>query len=338
MHEQEQLDEELEASPKRASGNQLWGISFGSETPKKARPRLFSPMQSEIEDEFVRPEPVSAKELMKRHRKLVMGFSESDSDSDFRGSSASDSGSRPRPTKKRKRPSTSPPRMPPPSPLQSQFSISTVAWIPPGEENKQEQSLGDELRSAGLGAEDPVIPGMVRDVPANEPVNKRVRGRDTDWEAIEAAEPEKNPDAKWCALCKLTQRTVDIGADNPFLGDLRKHAFDNWAKIPPEEMGAQLQELWNTTLRPYATPENLRQPCHKQQMWRHFAYHDRTTYIQMEVDSEKYQKLVDRLFDEEEEEQALTSNPRKLSAFLKLQQMKERHNDKLEKLRPRNVL
>ena len=305
----------------------------------KVGERIATAVASAVEDS---DSLLSAKSIFDAKRRSILGSrsSAADSDSDFRGSSAdgSDARSRPRPPRKRKR------LFAPISPK------SDKRQRPPERQQKSPDRLRDELKRSGLADSDaeakhsaaqhehPQSAAMPPVVVAGQVGNDKPTptGFEVDWDEIESAEPERNPG--WCALCKVTQRVVEVGENNPYLAQLRKHAEDNWTKVPADEMGAQLQEIWNRDLRHYCDPPNLRLACHKQMFWRHFAFHDRSTRIQMEVDGLRYQILCDRMFADEEREAGLSNNPKKLNSWLKLQVMKERHSDKLSKLRPNNVL
>lgn len=287
---------------------------------------------------------LSARAIYDTKKRNILGSRSSDSDSDFRGSSAdgSDARPRPRPPASRKRTRLFAPISP----------RSDKRHRPLERKAKSPSRLRDELKRSGLADSDAEAkspeptPAQSESPPNALPFSspagilgedKPTRtGSEVDWDEIEQAELEKNPG--WCALCKITQRAIDVGENNPYLAQLRKHAEDNWAKLPANEMGAQLQEIWNRDLRHYCDPPSLRLACHKQMFWKHFAFHDRSTRIQMEVDGLRYQILCDRMFADEEREAGLSNNPKKLNSWLKLQVMKERHSDKLSKLRPNNVL
>lgn len=305
--ESEQRDEELDAKV------DIFGFGSAERSPK--RQRLFAPRADDEQPSFFANK--------KQFKDWVCG---SDSDGDFRGSSGSDSSfaerkhaaraQRPRPPK-RKRPST--------SPVRGRPAAAPV-----------EESLADELKESGLAPEDPAvpIPGVVA---AAKPAKRSPRL--ADWESIEEDEPEINPiSTDWCALCKVTKRTVEIDADNAFLADMTTYAEENWAHASQEEMGTELQVKWNTTLRPYVEPEAMRLPCHKQQFWRHFAYHERTTRIDMEMTSLGMQIMLDDLLEEQVTEKALTSNVKKGNFFLKLAKDKGALDAKLSQLRPNKVL
>lgn len=203
-------------------------------------------------------------------------------------------------------------------------------------------SLFEELKRNGMAGDDP-MPGMINVLPKDngqpeyEPEDPDLLD-EPDWKLIEEAEPEKNPDPKWCALCQVTQRVVDVGEGNHFLQELITYAEDNWGKQTVTAMATELQRKWNMLLRLYVEPESLRLPCHKQMMWKHFAYHAPTRRIEMEITQARYRVIVHRMYQTEKRDRALSTNPKVCGQWLKLITMKEKHLAELDKLRPNRVL
>lgn len=300
------------------------------------------------------------------------------SDSDFRGSSSASSGMDSKHGSTGfKRPRTKPKSKPRPKKKQKKDQLSPVSTARAARQFVEQQydyrqmsldevkenymrghaalnsnspeeadSLLEELKRNGLAGgagEDPVA-GMVNVSPKDVGGVQDFKPEDPDllvepdWKPIEDAEPEKNPDPRWCALCLVTQRVIDIGKDNDFYKELVTYTEDNWGKQTVTAMATELQHRWNTTLRPYVDPEDLRLPCHKQMMWKHFAYHAPTRRIEMEITQARYRLLCRRMYETEERDRALSTNPKACGMYLKLEATKAKHQVELDKLRPHRVM
>lgn len=235
--------------------------------------------------------------------------------------------------RKRKAPAPSPARRRPsvsPSPAPKRHRLDE-------KHTEREAPLGEQLRQ--LDPQEPgvrggPIAGLVMEA-KDKPPRPRSE-RKADWARLDDEEPEQNPG--WCAMCKVSQRAMDVGADNPFYADVPKFAEDNWAKISAEEMGTQLQEKYNRNIRPYITPEEMRLPCHKSMFYKHFVFHERTTRITLEEVATGMQLMIDNLLQDEDDDRGVTNNVKKGTLFMKLVDRKMAVDKTLASLRPNAVL
>jgi hypothetical protein len=210
------------------------------------------------------------------------------------------------------------------------------------------QSLAEEIEHLQHLASSP-LPGFVPDAPpafgfpggGEEPMKSRA----FDWSRLEAEEPEKNPNPDWCALCKVSQRSVDATPQNPFLADLIKDAEDNWAHRSEEETGTELQIQYNREIRPYIQPESMRLPCHKRMFWIHFVEHCSNVRIQWEIALKGTNEMIRTLQEQQlfvrnpsTGAKNVTSNMKTVGMYFKCVQQADKITTRIQVLRPKNVL
>lgn len=164
-----------------------------------------------------------------------------------------------------------------------------------------------------------------------------------DWDRIESEEKEKNANPKWCFLCLHTQRTVDVGEDNPYLADLKKHAEDHWSHTELEELMRQLQNKYNETLRDSIEDPTQRLPWHKQTIYLHFTRHDKSSRIKFEAEAEAVDEAIfvmmqEELFVKNKKTGRKNVNSKKLPQFFKLLGQQAKFESILKNLRPNNVV
>lgn len=164
-----------------------------------------------------------------------------------------------------------------------------------------------------------------------------------DWDAVDEAEPERNPDPNWCAFCRHTQRMIDVGDNNPYIPDIIKHAEDNWVHVEPVELMRQLQDRYNDTVRWSIEQADQRLPWHKKTIFAHFTRHTKGTRIKYEAESEAIDEMVfvmmrEELFVKNKKTGRKNVNLKKLPQFFKLLAQQERFDKTLKTLRPHNVL
>lgn len=202
------------------------------------------------------------------------------------------------------------------------------------------RSEADEVKDDLNAAipDDVLLAGAVDD-DEPEPMPARV----VDWEEVDEEEPEKNPDLTWCALCKHTQRQIDVGDDNPYIPDLRKHAADNWTHVETVELMQQLQNKYNAEIRPYIEQVDQRLPWHKSMIFKHFTRHEKESRIKYEVEADAVDEmihvmLVEEMFIKNKKTGRKNVNLKKLQPFFKLLGQQERFEKLLKTMRPQNVL
>lgn len=164
-----------------------------------------------------------------------------------------------------------------------------------------------------------------------------------DWDDIDADEPERNPDPDWCALCKHTQRKIDVGDQNPYLPDLIKHANDHWTHVDHAELTTQLQALYNKEIRPFIEQVDQRLPWHKKTIFAHFTRHSKDTRIKFEVEAQVIDEAIfvlmeNQLFVKNNKTGKKNVNSKNTSLLFKLLDKQERMNKQLLAMRPHNVL
>jgi hypothetical protein len=336
LQEQEVRDAELEGEEEAPRAGLF---QFGSARPvhgsressrERSRSRSFSPM----------PMPRSAAEELEMLRRRVGGSS---SDSEFEPGDVSDAsvnslGRRmetafevPEP-KKRKRSTAAKPKRKAAKRARVQNAADEGAAL--------RNELDDMYEAKDMGAAPAgIIPGAVGDDDEPEPIPADV----VDWEEIDRDEPERNSDPNWCALCKHTQRVIDVGENNPYIPDIVKHAEDNWVHVEHVELMRQLQDKYNETVRWSIEQVDQRLPWHKKTIFAHFTRHTKGTRIKYEAESQAVDEMVfvmmqEELFVRNKKTGRKNVNLKKLPQFFKLLAQQERFEKTLKAMRPHNVL
>lgn len=198
------------------------------------------------------------------------------------------------------------------------------------------KTLAEEIDNLAAA---PPVAGVVRDsppayIPGDPAGNGEVPAPPDifDWTDIDADEEEENPiSPDWCALCKVTQRAIDINPENQFYKDLIDDARVNWSKRSAGETGTELQKQYNEKLRPYIEPEELQLPCRKYIFWWHFVDHCYDPVIEAQINNKIVQELINTITREQlfvidplTKRKKVTSNPKPTAMFFKLLAQKDK--------------
>ncbi len=153
-----------------------------------------------------------------------------------------------------------------------------------------------------------------------------------DWTELNEAEEEENPISKdWCAMCKVTQRELDVDESNIYYKDMIEYAHKNWILVSAGEMGTELQRKYNDTVRFYIEPEEMQLPCRKETFWLHFVEHRSDPLIDALIQAKIVQDMIatmgkEQLFviDPLTRRKKVTNNHKTSGMFFKLCAQKEK--------------
>ena len=203
----------------------------------------------------------------------------------------------------------------------------------------------DDLHAELRGAPAAPVPVMAGDVPGSEDKKEPEPwpADVVDWDDVDDGEIERNPDPAWCALCRHTQRTIDVGENNPYIPDLVKLAEDSWVHTDTIELTRQLQAMYNKEIRPFIEQVDQRLPWHKKTIFYHFTRHTKSSRIKFEVVAEAIDEAVEvilknELFVKNPKTGKKNINAKRVSQFFKFLDKQERYDKMLKTMRPHNVL